>query len=365
MENTSDRFDLVVFSLLDSHTTSSYYTNIRIDNYVYTREAINAARRLLKPDGIFIIKFQVATPWIAGRLHSLLSQAFGREPIQLEAEGSPVTYSSGGRFFVSGSQDRLAHALAHPALANFVEQHSHIRMESAMVTTDDWPYFYQKSPGLPLPIILISAVLIILCMLLVRDMGTPIRSLRWHFFFLGAGFLLLEAAIISKMALLFGTTWLVNSIVIGGLLVLILVANTLVGFRPSFSTKVAYIGLLLTLAVSYLVPGRAIFFASVPARIVAATSVLCLPVFFAGIIFIRSFAQAGFSPEALGSNLLGAMVGGMLESTSLWTGIRSLTLIAAVLYVASWVALYARQSVGSDSFKARSEEHTSELQSPS
>ncbi len=47
-------------------------------------------------------------------------------------------------------------------------------------------------------------------------------TLNWHFFFLGAGFFLLEAQIISKMALLFGTTWLVNSIVISGLLLLII-----------------------------------------------------------------------------------------------------------------------------------------------
>jgi hypothetical protein len=71
--------------------------------------------------------------------------------------------------------------------------------------------------------------------------------------------------------------------------------------------------------------------------------VLCLPVFFAGIVFIKSFALAGFSPEALGSNLLGAMVGGMLESASLWTGIRSLSILAAILYIASWIALYVRK----------------------
>jgi spermidine synthase len=337
VENTSDRFDLIVFSLLDSHTTSSYYTNIRIDNYVYTREALTAAKRLLKPDGVFIVKFQVETPWIAGRLHALLSQVFGHPPVQLENDA--LTYTTGGRFFITGSEKQIAQALADPLLSKYVEQHGHMPMELASITTDDWPYFYQKSPGLPLPIILISAVLIILCVLLLRDMGTPIRSLRWHFFYLGAGFLLLEASIISKMALLFGTTWLVNSIVIGGLLILILLANTLVGFKPAIPTKLAYVGLLLTLATGFLVPVRSIFFVSVPARIGAATLVLCLPVFFAGIVFIKSFAQAGFSPDALGSNLLGAMIGGMLESASLWTGIRSLALLAAALYIASWIAL--------------------------
>jgi hypothetical protein len=151
--------------------------------------------------------------------------------------------------------------------------------------------------------------------------------------------MLLEAQIVSKMALLFGTTWLVNSIVIGGLLLLILAANAVVGLRPAFSATVAYVGLFSTLLLGFLVPVRSIFFQSVTGRILASVLVLCLPVFFAGIVFIRSFARDGFSSDALGSNLLGAMVGGMLESASLWTGIRWLLVFASVLYVASWIAM--------------------------
>ena len=342
VENSSDQFDMIVFSLLDSHTTSSYYTNIRIDNYVYTVEALQAAKRLLKPDGIFIVKFQVQTPWIAGRLYALLSEVFGRAPTQMESDAS--VYTTPGTFFITGSEQRIAQALANPGLAKYVEQHHGIQMESVRLTTDDWPYFYQKSPGLPLPVLVISAVLIFLCVMLLRDMGTPIRSIGWHFFFLGAGFLLLEAQIISKMALLFGTTWLVNSIVISGLLVLILAANTLASYRPAFPTTVAYVGLFATLAVGVLLPVKTIFLASLSARILVAILALCLPVFFAGIIFIRSFAEAGFSAGALGSNLLGAMLGGMLESASMWTGIRSLAILAALLYAASWIALKQRGS---------------------
>jgi len=72
---------------------------------------------------------------------------------------------------------------------------------------------------------------------------------------------------------------------------------------------------------------------------VLATLTLCLPVFFAGIVFIRSFAGERFSGEALGSNLLGALVGGLLESLSYWSGIRSLLVLAAILYLGSWIAL--------------------------
>jgi hypothetical protein len=217
-------------------------------------------------------------------------------------------------------------------------------MVPAPVTTDDWPYFYQRSPGLPLPVIAISVVLILLCLMLLRDAGATTYSIRWHFFFLGAGFLLLEAQIVSKMALLFGTTWLVNSIVIGGLLLLILAANALVWVRPAFPTTLAYVGILATLLVGFLVPVKAIFLPSLSTRIVSAVLVLCVPVFFAGMVFIQSFARDAFSSDALGSNLLGAVVGGMLESMSLWTGIRSLLVFAAALYVASWITLKSKQT---------------------
>src|SRR5204863_7086629 len=145
------------------------------------------------------------------------------------------------------------------------------------VTTDDWPYFYQRSPGLPTPVILISTVLVFLCVLLLRDMGTPIRSLRWHFFFLGAGFMLLEAQIISKIALLFGTTWLVNSIVIGGLLLLIVAANILVRFVPHFPLSFAYAGIFVTIAASYSIPLQKFLLPSPWMKVLTSTLVLCLP----------------------------------------------------------------------------------------
>jgi spermidine synthase len=339
LQNSSDRFDLIVFSLLDSHTTSSHFSNIRIDNYVYTLEALQAAKKLLRQDGIFIIKFQVDTPWIAGRLYGLLQSVFGHGPLQLEADSSYTAYTTGGRFFISGSEHRIQEALSDRRLAAYVAKHNDFQMSPASLTTDHWPYFYQHEPGLPASVIIISMALVILCWMLLRDTGAGLRSTRWHFFFLGAGFLLLEAQIVSKMALLFGTTWIVNSIVISGLLLLIVAANFLVQFVPRFPVGIAYIGIFLTLFVSCTVPLEKLFFASMWAKVLTATIVLCLPVFFAGIIFVRSFAREGFRGEALGSNLMGSMVGGILESASLWTGIRFLLVLAALLYLASWIAL--------------------------
>ncbi len=343
VETTNDRYDMIVFSLLDSHTNSSYYSNIRIDNYVYTLEALQATKRLLKPDGIMVVKFQVSTPWIAGRLNNLLQVVFGRAPLEVQADPSVyASFLASGRFFIAGSQVRIDRAMADPSLAGYVKAHQDFPVARASLTTDDWPYFYQHEPGLPGSVIVLSLVLILLCWAFMRQTGAIVGSLRWHFFFLGAGFLLLEAQIISKMALLFGTTWLVNSIVIAGLMILIVASNFLVQWQPKIPVSVGYAGILCTIAAGYFLPLERLFFQSIWVKALAATAVLCLPVFFAGIVFIRSFALEGFRSEALGSNLLGALTGGMLESLSMWTGIRSLLIIAAVLYLASWWALGAQ-----------------------
>ncbi len=337
IENSRDQFDLIVFSLLDSHTTTSHFTNIRIDNYVYTREALQRAKQLLRPDGLFIVKFQVDTPWIAGRLFSLLRETFGHDPIQFQTDIGG--YDSSGRFFVTGSTDRLAKATAEPALAAYLATHGNMPMETATLTTDDWPYFYQHAPGLPIIVILVSiAVLVVFGWFLRQTSGEGAR-LDLHFMLLGAGFMLLEAQIVSKMALLFGTTWVVNAVVVSGLLCLIVGANLVYGALPRISMAVAYAGLFVTLALMYFVPMQKLFYESWTLRAIVSTLALCTPVFFAGIIFVSSFARAGFRGSALGSNLFGSLIGGLLESASLWFGLKSLAIIAAILYLGSAIFL--------------------------
>jgi spermidine synthase len=337
LQNDAEQFDLIMFSLLDFHTTSSHFTNIRIDNYVYTKEALQAARRHLRPGGLMVVKFWVSTPWIAGRLYGLMEDTFGHPPLQVAVE-QPI-YATAGSFFISGSPERLRQALADPAVARYVESHPVGATERAPLTSDDWPYFYQREPGLPLTVVMISIALIFLCWIFLREAGVNSGTLRWHFFFLGAGFLLLEAQIVSKMALLFGTTWAVNSIVIAGLLLLIVASNILVDYVPGTPVAVGYIGIFATILFSYFLPLEELFFPSLVAKLLAATFVLCLPAFFAGIVFIKSFANEKFSGQALGSNLFGALVGGLLESLPYWTGIRFLLVLAALLYLASLFTL--------------------------
>ncbi len=269
---------------------------------------------------------------------------FRRPPLQLRATGA--VYTTTGWFFIGGSQKKIGEALSDPQLAAYVAKNGSVLCESAELTTDDWPYFYQHEPGLPASVIVISVVLVALCWLFLRGTGTAPGSIRWHFFFLGAGFLLLEAQITSKMALLFGTTWVVNSLVIAELMVLIVVSNFVLEWKPRLPLVFGYGGIVASILLAYTVPLERFFFASIWLKALTATAVMCQPVLFAGMVFIRSFAREGFRSEALGSNLLGALVGGLLESLSMWTGIRSLLIVAASLYAASWVALAAQEPLG-------------------
>jgi len=283
------------------------------------------------------VKFQVGNPWIVGRLYNLMKTTFGEDPVQFQIE--TTRYDTGGRFFIGGSKQRIEQAMTDPALADFVGHNSGMPSEPARLTTDDWPYFYQHEPGLPISVILVSISVLFTFGWFLRQAGRAEGHLDLHFLFLGAGFMLLEAQIVSRMALLFGTTWLVNSIVVSGLLCLIVAANVVYQRFPRIPLAWAYAGLFASLAISFAIPVEKLFFESVVTRAVVSTLVLCMPVFFAGIVFVSSFARAGFRGSALGSNLFGSLAGGLLESLSLWFGLKSLIIAAAAIYLGSAVAV--------------------------
>src|SRR2546430_8174128 len=79
------------------------------------------------------------------------------------------------------------------------------------------------------------------------------------FLSMGAGFLLLKTQAISRLALYFGTTWLVNAIAIGGLLATLLLGNVMIELKPELWRRSwTVIGLLGRLLTAYLIPFRSI-----------------------------------------------------------------------------------------------------------
>ena len=201
-------------------------------------------------------------------------------------------------------------------------------------STDDWPYLYLPGARIPALYWFVYALLFAGALGGVRIAFPDRKGFSKHFFFLGAGFLLLEVQNVSKLALLFGTTWIVNSIVIAAILIMIMAANYVAQRAKIGSLMPCYIVLFASLGINYLIPLSVFSGLGDAAKALLAGGVMALPIFFAGIIFSTSFSRAGDRAGVFGSNLLGAMFGGMLESASFVFGVKSLLIFAAFLYFA-------------------------------
>ena len=70
------------------------------------------------------------------------------------------------------------------------------------------------------------ALVLVVSVVAVRGVlwGTAV-AFSWHFFFLGAGFMLLETKSIIQFALLWGSTWVVASLAILSVLVMAMAAT--------------------------------------------------------------------------------------------------------------------------------------------
>jgi hypothetical protein len=79
-----------------------------------------------------------------------------------------------------------------------------------------------------------------------------------------------------------------------------------------------------------------------------ATALAFVPIFIANLVFAQRFKAVGSSNVAFGANLLGAMVGGVLEYSSLLLGYRALLPVIAGLYVIAlvlWLRVRPRVAV--------------------
>jgi hypothetical protein len=156
-------------------------------------------------------------------------------------------------------------------------------------------------------------------------------------FFMGAAFMLLETKNVVQFALLFGTTWLVNALVFFGVLFSIFIALEIshrVTFRNSFPL---YIALFTTIAAAWIVSPESMLSLNAPLRFAVAAPLAFTPLLFANLIFAERFRRVGSSTAAFAANVLGAMVGGLLEYGSLIVGYRALLPILALLYVCAFI----------------------------
>ena len=331
LETTRDRFDVIVFSHLDSHNQLSSYTSVRLDDYIYTVEALGEARERLADGGVVHLSFFVEQPYIGARLARNLTEAFGHAPVAVEEippdESLPFRQVA---FFIGEPEVMGALQAASRTWAGY--RPVVYDTDSIRPSTDDWPFLALYRPSIPPMILVILAVILALCGALVwrqRPKGEPFDG---QLFWLGAAFMLLEVHNVSRLALVFGTTWQVNTWVIGTILSLILCANFVgewLGRREKSSRNLAIAGLFATLGASFVVPLEWFAF---PGGGVLAAVMLNLPIFFAGLVFAQAFAESASPSFALGWNALGALTGGLVESLSYVFGVPSLVLVAAAFY---------------------------------
>jgi hypothetical protein len=213
------------------------------------------------------------------------------------------------------------------------------RMAGVTLPTDDWPYVFFRAKRLPLPYLVLLGLLVAIAILPLRLAYQDLFRVHWGFFFLGAAFLLLETSAVVRVALVAGTTWVVNSVVFAGVLVFILLANWIASTGKVQKPDVLFALLGLSLMLSYAFPFSSLLGLPNGAAISIAALVLTVPILFAGIIFSMYFRTAPVPSRALGSNVFGAVLGGLAEYLSMLTGNRSMALLALGLYAAAWVAL--------------------------
>src|SRR6202011_697702 len=120
----------------------------------------------------------------------------------------------------------------------------------------DHPFVYLDGNSIPSLYLIALGLILLASIVLVRPASGPYRRMTGFvdLFFMGAAFLLLETKNIIQFALLFGTTWFVNSLVFAGVLVAVYLAIETARRVRLPRPAVLYGTLIASLAVTWLVP---------------------------------------------------------------------------------------------------------------
>ena len=353
LRTTTKRYDLVVFALIDSLTVQSSFSGVRLESYMFTEESFAAVRQRLSPRGVLVLYNYFREKWLVDRLANTAAVAFGQEPLG-------HVHQDRAYLAVMLDGPRLAELTAPPPLPPDVmaygqshapsPAHPLARDASVVLATDNWPFLYMRAPDLPghyLAALALVLVVSALAVWLARGTGGGHGPWSWHFFFLGAGFMLLETKSIVQFALLWGSTWSSASLAIASVLVMAL-ASALIASQVTIRRRWPIaVALLALIAVNYAVPVGRVTFDSRIAESIFYGVLVFSPVFCAGLLFSSSFKESSSTSEDFGANLLGAMVGGVGEYLSLLAGYQFLLILVAGCYVLALLTARRTASVSS------------------
>ena len=324
LEQTARRYDLILFALPDSLTLVAGQSSLRLESYLFTAEAMQAARKHLTPDGAFGEYNYYREQWLVDRLAGTLQQVYGHPPC-LDSTGQV-----GRLALLMASTDPTA--LQCPTLWRPAEA-------TPAPATDDYPFLYLQQRTIPGFYLLTLALILAAALLLIRLGAGALRPMGRYLdlFFMGAAFLLLETKNVVQFALLFGTTWFVNALVFVGILLAVYLAIEVarrIDLGPPWRLYAALLG---ALAVAWLVQPHLLLSLSVVPRFSVAIVLAFAPVFLANLVFASRFRDVAASNLAFATNLVGAMLGGVLEYAALVTGYRALLIVIALLYAGAFV----------------------------
>ncbi len=323
LQRDSARYDLVAFGHLDSQALFSYGASLRLDGYTYTVEGFRAAFARVADHGSLVVSFIAGREWMAQKLVQMVAAATATEPI---------VYLQGGHIVI------IAPKRPPPTPAEKLGEWTRVRAAPSAVdlATDDWPYLYLAQRAVPTDYAIIIGLLLVLSVgALLALRGRTLGPGDGHFLFLGWGFLLLQTKGISDCSLYFGTTWLVTTLVIAGVLLMVLLANAVaLRFVRSFHLAL-YLPLFLSLLLLIAVPREWVLAQDLVARGLWTVLVVPLPVFFAGLIFSTTFRASPAPALSLGANLIGATIGGFCEYLGMWIGSTALSYMVLAAYAAS------------------------------
>jgi spermidine synthase len=377
LRKTDRQYDLVIYALVDSLVLHSGYSSIRLESFLFTQQAFEDIAARLKPSGVFAAYNIFRQGWIIGRIQRMAERAFGPDPLVMSMPHVDSIHAEDRRSsritFILASRDPAA--LVHLRREFAARQSFWLNSRSVVnqsingfgptppsvegsqpanwnriaptmvathginrVPTDDWPFLYLREPSIP-ALNVRSMIVIALASMGILYLLSPVRRVRpnWQMFFLGAGFMLLETKGVVHMALLFGATWIVNSVVFFAILVMILTSNLFVlAVRPA-KLWVYYVLLVAALLLNVAVPMSTFLALPGSTKVLLSCAVVFAPIFFAGVVFGASFRDSVQPDVDFGSNIAGAILGGLAESLALVVGFNYLLVVAVVFYILSAV----------------------------
>ena len=333
LERADETYDLILFALPDSLTLVSGQSSLRLESYLFTRQAMATARDRLAPDGVFSMYNYYREDWLIDRLARTLDEVYGHPPC-VDRVGTAAGLAA---LTIGLSPEAVACATTWTDSA-----------AAPAPVSDDYPFLYLREPGLPGLYLVTLGLILVSSVGLVRLAGARFGAMAGYtdLFLMGAAFLLLETKSVVQFALLFGTTWFVNALVFAGILLSVLAAIEVTRRVRLPAPPVLYGLLLATVLLGWVVvPGSLLGLPFWP-RFIAAVMVWFTPIFLANLVFAQRFRATADSTSAFGANLLGAMVGGLLEYAALSTGYQALALLVAVLYAGALIASRLMTSAG-------------------